>query len=181
MLDGNLGRAVIKISAVAPEHHRVRAKARIFHTQEDVETAFHAGELDSDLVAVVRFQGAKATGMPELHKLTPVLASVMARGHQVALVTDGRMSGASGKVPAAIHVMPEALDGGPIARLRDADIIALDAEAGTLTAELSPETLQSRSLAACDLEAHAHGHGRELFQMFRANVSGAELGASIFG
>jgi phosphogluconate dehydratase len=181
MLEGNLGRAVIKISAVAPEHRKMRAKARIFHTQEEVETAFHAGELDSDLVAVVRFQGAKATGMPELHKLTPVLASVMARGHQVALVTDGRMSGASGKVPAAIHVMPEALDGGPIARLRDGDIIALDAESGTLTVELSPETLLSRSLAACDLEAHAHGHGRELFQMFRANVSGAELGASIFG
>jgi phosphogluconate dehydratase len=119
--------------------------------------------------------------MPELHKLTPVLASVMARRHQVALVTDGRMSGASGKVAAAIHVTPEALDGGSIARLRDGDIIALDAEAGTLNVELSAETLQGRPLAMCDLEAHSHGYGRELFQMFRDNVSGAELGARVHG
>jgi phosphogluconate dehydratase len=181
VLDGNLGRAVIKVSAVAPEHRKVRAKARVFHAQEEVEAAFRAGELNADFVAVVRFQGAKAIGMPELHKLTPVLESVMARGHQVALVTDGRMSGASGKVPAAIHATPEALDGGPIARLRDGDIIALDADIGTLTVELSPETLQSRPLAACDLEAHAHGYGRELLQMFRANVSPAELGASVCG
>jgi phosphogluconate dehydratase len=181
VLDGNLGRAVLKVSAVAPEHRKVRAKARVFHAQEEVEAAFRAGELNADFVAVVRFQGAKAIGMPELHKLTPVLESVMARGHQVALVTDGRMSGASGKVPAAIHATPEALDGGPIARLRDGDIIALDADIGTLTVELSPETLQSRPLAACDLEAHAHGYGRELLQMFRANVSPAELGASVCG
>jgi phosphogluconate dehydratase len=181
VLDGNLGRAVIKISAVTPEHRKLRARARIFHAQEEVEAAFDAGELDCDLVAVVRFQGAKAIGMPELHRLTPVLASIMARGRRVALVTDGRMSGASGKVPAAIHLTPEALDGGSIARLRDGDIIALDAEAGTLNVELSPETLQSRPLAVCDLEPHAHGYGRELFQMFRANVSGAELGASVRG
>jgi phosphogluconate dehydratase len=181
VLDGNLGRAVIKISAVAPELRKVRARARIFHAQEEVEAAFGAGELDCDLVAVVRFQGAKAIGMPELHKLTPMLASVMARGHQVALVTDGRMSGASGKVPAAIHVTPEALDGGPIARLRDGDIIALDTEADTLNVELSPAALQNRPLAACDSESHAHGYGRELFQMFRVNVSGAELGASVCG
>jgi phosphogluconate dehydratase len=181
VLDGNLGRAVIKISAVTPEHRKVRARARIFQAQGEVEAAFGAGELDCDLVAVVRFQGAKANGMPELHKLTPVLAAIMARGHRVALVTDGRMSGASGKVPAAIHVTPEALDGGSIARLRDGDIVALDAEAGTLNVELSPETLQSRPLAVCDLELHAHGYGRELFQMFRANVSGAELGASVRG
>jgi phosphogluconate dehydratase len=181
VLDGNLGRAVIKISAVTPEHRKVRARARIFQAQGEVEAAFAAGELDCDLVAVVRFQGAKANGMPELHKLTPVLAAIMARGHRVALVTDGRMSGASGKVPAAIHVTPEALDGGSIAQLRDGDIVALDAEAGTLNVELSPETLQSRPLAVCDLELHAHGYGRELFQMFRANVSGAELGASVRG
>jgi phosphogluconate dehydratase len=181
VLDGNLGRAVIKVSAVASEHRRVRAKARIFHAQEEVEAAFREGELNSDLVAVVRFQGAKAIGMPELHKLTPVLASVMARGHKVALVTDGRMSGASGKVPAAIHVTPEAFDGGPIARLRDGDVIALDAEAGTLMVELSPEKLQGRPAALCDLEAHTHDYGRELFQMFRANVSGVEIGAGIFG
>ncbi|HUB65739.1 MAG TPA: phosphogluconate dehydratase [Methylocella sp.] len=181
VLDGNLGRAVIKISAVAPEHRKVRAPARIFHAQEELEAAYRAGELDSDFVAVVRFQGPRAIGMPELHKLTPVLGSVMARGHQVALVTDGRMSGASGKVPAAIHVTPEALDGGPIARLRDGDIIALDAEAGTLTVELSPETLHGRSPAEYDLVANSSGYGRELFQMFRANASGPELGASVFG
>jgi phosphogluconate dehydratase len=181
VLDGNLGRAVIKISAVAPEHRSVRAPARIFHTQEAVEIAYRAGELDSDFVAVVRFQGPKAIGMPELHKLTPVLSSVMSRGHQVALVTDGRMSGASGKVPAAIHVTPEALDGGPIARLRDGDIIVLDAEAGTLTVELSPEALHSRAPAENDLESHSYGYGRELFQMFRANASGPELGAGVCG
>jgi len=181
VLEGNLGRAVIKVSAVAPENRRVRAPARIFHTQEEVEAAYRAGELDSDFVAVVRFQGPKAIGMPELHKLTPVLTSVMARGHHVALVTDGRMSGASGKVPAAIHVTPEALDGGPIARLRDGDIIALDADAGTLTVELSVETLHNRPPAEYDLEAHSYGYGRELFQMFRANASGPELGASVCG
>ncbi|MCI0598019.1 MAG: dihydroxy-acid dehydratase, partial [Beijerinckiaceae bacterium] len=181
VLDGNLGRAVIKVSAVAPEHRKVRAKARIFHTQDEVEAAFRAGELETDLVAVVSFQGAKAIGMPELHKLTPVLSSVMSRGHKVALVTDGRMSGASGKVPAAIHVTPEAADGGPIARLRDGDVISLDADAGTLSVELAPGSLQSRPPAIRDLEAHSHDYGRELFQIFRANVSATILGASVFG
>lgn len=181
VLDGNLGRAVIKISAVAPEHRKVRAPARIFHAQEDLEAAYRAGGLNTDFVAVVRYQGPKAIGMPELHKLTPVLGSVMARGHQVALVTDGRMSGASGKIPAAIHVTPEAIDGGPIARLRDGDIIALDAEAGTLTVELSAETLHSRPPAEYNLEPQAHGYGRELFAAFRENVSGPELGASLLG
>lgn len=181
VLDGNLGRAVIKISAVAPEHRQIRAPARIFHTQEEVEAAFRAGELESDFVAVVRFQGPQAVGMPELHKLTPTLGSVMARGHKVALVTDGRMSGASGKVPAAIHVTPEAIEGGPIARLQDGDIITLDAEAGTLSVELSPEVLHGRSPAEYDLGGHSYGYGRELFQIFRANASGPELGASIFG
>jgi len=181
VLDGNLGRAVIKISAVAPEHRKVRAPARIFHAQEDLEAAYRAGELNADFVAVVRFQGPRAIGMPELHKLTPVLGSVMARGHRVALVTDGRMSGASGKVPAAIHVTPEALDGGPIARLRDGDMIVLDAEAGTLTVDLPQESLQDRAPAEYDLTANSYGYGRELFQMFRANASGPELGASVFG
>jgi phosphogluconate dehydratase len=178
VLEGNLGRAVIKLSAVAPERRKLRAPARIFHTQEEVEAAFCAGELTSDFVAVVRFQGARATGMPELHKLTPLLASLMAQGHQVALVTDGRMSGASGKVPAAIHVSPEAQDGGPIARLRDGDIISLDAEAGMLMAEVSAQDLQERANASCDLEANAHGYGRELFELFRAHASAPELGAS---
>jgi len=181
VLGGNLGRAVIKVSAVAPEHRSIRAPARIFHTQDALETAFRAGELNGDFVAVVRFQGPRATGMPELHKLTPVLGAVMARGHKVALVTDGRMSGASGKVPAAIHVTPEALDGGPIARLRDGDIITLDAERGLLAVDLSPEVLHKRAPAAYDLEAHSCGYGRELFQIFRENTSGPEIGASVFG
>jgi phosphogluconate dehydratase len=178
MLDGNLGRAVIKISAVAPERRYVRAPALIFHSQEEVEAAFKRGELNRDFIAVVRFQGVKAIGMPELHKLTPILASVMAHGHKVALVTDGRMSGASGKVPAAIHVTPEAEAGGPIAKLRAGDIVTLDAEAGVLTAEVSPEEFARRDLATCDLESYHHGYGRELFQTFRAVASGPELGAS---
>jgi phosphogluconate dehydratase len=178
MLDGNLGRAVIKISAVAPERRIVRAQALIFHAQEEVEAAFRRGELNRDFIAVVRFQGVKAIGMPELHKLTPILASVMAHGHKVALVTDGRMSGASGKVPAAIHVTPEAKANGPIARLRDGDIVMLDAEAGVLTAEVPAEEFARRELATCDLEPYEHGYGRELFQMFRGAASGPELGAS---
>jgi phosphogluconate dehydratase len=178
ILDGNLGRAVIKISAVAPERHTVRAPALIFHAQEEVEAAFKAGELNRDFVAVVRFQGVKAIGMPELHKLTPILSSVMAHGHSVALVTDGRMSGASGKVPAAIHVTPEAQAGGAIAKLRDGDIISLDAGAGILKAEVSAEEFERRPLATCDLEAYHHDYGRELFHMFRAVASGPESGAS---
>jgi len=132
LLDGNLGRAVIKTSAVKPEHHVVEAPAKIFHTQEALAAAFKAGELDRDFVAVVRFQGPRANGMPELHKLTPTLGVLQDRGFKVALLTDGRMSGASGKVPAAIHVTPEAVDGGPIARIRDGDMIRLDAPAGRL-------------------------------------------------
>jgi len=181
VLDGNLGRAVIKVSAVAAEHRKTRAPARIFHAQEALEAAYRTGELDRDVIAVVRFQGPKANGMPELHQLTPVLSSVMARGHRVALVTDGRMSGASGKVPAAIHVTPEAVDGGPIARLQDGDILTLDAEAGILMADVSPEALHSRAPAEYNLGPYSFGYGRELFQMFRADVSGPELGASIFG
>lgn len=181
VLDGNLGRAVIKVSAVAPQHRKVRARARIFHAQEEVEVAFRSGELSSDVVAVVSFQGPKAAGMPELHKLTPVLAAVQSRGHKVALVTDGRMSGASGKVPAAIHVTPEAAEGGLLARLRDGDIIALDAEAGTLAVEVPSATLLSREPNIPDLKAHARDYGRELFKLFRANVSRTDEGASIFG
>ncbi len=178
VLSGNLGRAVIKISAVAPDRHIVRAPARIFHAQEEVEAAFRAGELYRDFIAVVRFQGVKAIGMPELHKLTPVLASVMAHGHQVALVTDGRMSGASGKVPAAIHVTPEAKAGGPIAKLRDGDMLTLDAIAGTLTADVLPEEFERREFATCDLEPFEHGYGRELFHTFRMVATGPELGAT---
>jgi phosphogluconate dehydratase len=178
ILDGNLGRAVIKISAVAPDRRVVRAPALIFHAQEEVEAAFKAGELNRDFIAVVRFQGVKAIGMPELHKLTPILASVMAHGHQVALVTDGRMSGASGKVPAAIHLTPEAEAGGPIAKLREGDVINLDAAAGTLMVEVSPEEFERREPATCDLEPYHFGYGRELFHMFRTVAGGPEFGAS---
>lgn len=181
VLDGTLGRAIVKVSAVKPEHRRVRAPARVFHSQEALEAAFKAGELYRDVVAVVRFQGPQAIGMPELHKLTPLLSSVMARGHQVALVTDGRMSGASGKVPAAIHVTPEAAEGGPIARLRDGDVLSLDAEAGTLTVEVDAAEWAARPLATEDLSDSAFGCGRELFGVFRHAAAGAAHGASVFG
>ena len=171
MLVGNLGRAVIKISAVKPEHRFVCAPARIFHAQEDLEAAFKAGELYRDMVAVVRFQGPRAIGMPELHKLTPFLSSAMARGFKVALVTDGRMSGASGKVPAAIHVAPEAVEGGPIARLRDGDMITLDAEAGVLSVEVDAAEFAARAPVTCDLSGHDCGMGRELFTLMRNSGS----------
>ena len=167
VLEGNLGRSVIKISAVKPEHRYVRAPARIFHAQEELEAAFKRGEIYRDMVAVVRFQGPRAIGMPELHKLTPFLSSAMARGFKVALVTDGRMSGASGKVPAAIHLAPEAVDGGPIALLRDGDMITLDAEAGVLLAEVDAAEWALRTPATCDLSEHDHGMGRELFTLMR--------------
>ena len=130
-LTGNLGRSVIKVSAVAPDRHVVEAPVRIFHDQSDVKAAFKAGEFTSDTIVVVRFQGPQANGMPELHSLTPTLSILQERGLKVALVTDGRMSGASGKVPAAIHVSPEAAAGGPIAKLRDGDVVRLDADKGT--------------------------------------------------
>jgi phosphogluconate dehydratase len=175
-LSGNLGRAVIKTSAVAEDRHVIEAPARIFHDQEAVKTAFRAGELDRDVVVVVRFQGPRANGMPELHALTPLLSVLQERGHRVALVTDGRMSGASGKVPAAIHLSPEAAEGGPIARLQDGDILRLDARAGTLatTAELA-----GRAAATPDLSANAAGIGRELFAVFRDTVSPATAGAGV--
>jgi phosphogluconate dehydratase len=179
LLDGNLGRSVIKISAVAPEQRVVEAPAVVFDDQDDFLAAYKRGELDRDFVAVVRFQGPKANGMPELHKLTPALSVLQGRGHKVALVTDGRMSGASGRVPAAIHLTPEALDGGPIARLKDGDVVRLDAEAGVLEAKVSAAELASRSLAA--FHDKGHGVGRELFAPFRRLVGAAEAGASIFG
>ena len=176
-LSGNLGTGVIKTSAVAPERHVIEAPARIFDTQEAVKAAFKAGEFTSDTVVVVRFQGPQANGMPELHALTPVLAVLQDRGLRVALVTDGRMSGASGKVPAAIHVSPEAAAGGALARLHDGDIIRLDATAGTLTALV--DDLDARPAAAPDLSGNGTGVGRELFAMFRANVGPAATGAAV--
>ena len=180
LLQGNLGRAVIKISAVPDDRHVVQAPARVFHSQEALHQAFQAGELDRDVVVVVRFQGPQANGMPELHKLTPPLAVLQGKGYRVALVTDGRMSGASGKVPAAIHASPEALSGGPLARLRDGDVIRLDATAGTLEALVDPAEWAARTLATLDAdqaEDNAHGLGRELFGGMRRTVRSAEEGA----
>ncbi|MFW8633652.1 phosphogluconate dehydratase [Cribrihabitans pelagius] len=178
-LTGNLGTAVMKVSAVAEEHQVVEAPARVFHDQNEAKAAFKAGELTGDVVLVVRFQGPKANGMPELHSLTPFLGILQGRGQKVALVTDGRMSGASGKVPSAIHVVPEALDGGPIARIRDGDIVRVDAKAGTL--EVLSEGALERDVAEADLTSYQHGTGRELFSLFRRSVASADEGASVFG
>jgi phosphogluconate dehydratase len=176
-LSGNLGRGVIKVSAVAPERHVIEAPARIFHDQNAVKAAFKAGEFTSDVVVVVRFQGPSANGMPELHSLTPTLSVLQDRGLKVALVTDGRMSGASGKVPAAIHVAPEAAKGGPLARLRDGDLIRLDATAGTLT--VLAADFDSRPAVTADLAANGFGIGRELFEPFRRMVGAADTGAGV--
>jgi phosphogluconate dehydratase len=180
MLTGNLGKAVIKVSAVKPERRVVEAPAKIFHDQNDLKAAFDAGDLNTDFVAVVRFQGPQSNGMPELHKLTPLLGVLLDRGHRVALVTDGRMSGASGKVPAAIHVTPEAKAGGPIARIREGDMIRLDGEAGTLEVLVDAAEFEARMPEQPDLSANEFGMGRELFAAFRAAVGTADQGASVF-
>ena len=180
LLTGNLGRAVIKISAVPADRHMVEAPAIVFDTQEALQAAFKAGELERDFVAVVRFQGPHANGMPELHKLTPPLSVLQGKGFKVALVTDGRMSGASGKVPAAIHVSPEALAGGPLAKLRTGDLIRIDSNAGTLEALVDAATWAARQAAVLTEEQrdiNAHGLGRELFGGMRRNVLTAEEGA----
>ena len=177
LLHGNLGRAVIKTSAVQPQHRVVEAPARVFHDQEAVMAAFRAGTLNQDCVVVVRFQGPRANGMPELHQLTPALTSLQSKGFHVALVTDGRMSGASGAIPAAIHVTPEALAGGPLAKIIDGDLIKLDSYAGTLEAHVSEPALAARTPATHDLARHRAGVGRELFAGFRAVAGDAEAGA----
>ena len=180
LLQGNLGRSVIKISAVPDDRHVIEAPCRVFDSQEALHQAFAADELNQDLICVVRWQGPQANGMPELHKLTPPLAVLQGKGYRVALVTDGRMSGASGKVPAAIHVSPEAAAGGPLARVRDGDVIRLDANAGTLQV-----LVPAAEWAARDAVAHARdaapanglGMGRELFASMRRNALSAEEGA----
>ncbi|MDH5538783.1 MAG: phosphogluconate dehydratase [Rhizobacter sp.] len=180
LLTGNLGRAVIKVSAVPDDRHVVEAPAVIFDGQEELLAAFNAGQLERDLIAVVRFQGPRANGMPELHKLTPPLAVLQGKGFKVALVTDGRMSGASGKVPAAIHVSPEALAGGPLGKLRDGDPVRVDAVAGTLEALVDAATWAQRVVAAppeSHASRHGQGLGRELFAGMRRNVLSAEEGA----
>ena len=181
LVKGNLGRAVMKVSAVKPEHRIVEAPALVFNSQEDFMRAYKAGELDRDFVAVLRFQGPRANGMPELHSLTPALSNLQDAGRHVALVTDGRMSGASGKVPAAIHVSPEILAGGPLGLVRDGDIIRLDAFAGLLEALVPADVWHARSPAHADMSPNHVGMGRELFAMFRASVSAAEEGATTFG
>lgn len=180
LLSGNLGRSVIKVSAVKEEHRVIEAPARVFHSQEGLQAAFKAGELDGDMIAVVRFSGPKAVGMPELHNLTPPLSVLQGRGFKVALVTDGRMSGASGKVPAAIHMTPEAVDGGPISKIRDGDMIRLDANAGTLTFLGDEKEFFARTPASEDQRHQHFGMGRELFAGFRSLVGVADRGASVF-
>ncbi|MGL4592252.1 MAG: phosphogluconate dehydratase [Aestuariivirga sp.] len=180
VLDGNLGTAVIKSSSIPADRHVIEAPARVFHSQEELQKAFRSGELNYDVVAVVRFQGPKANGMPELHRLTPPLAVLQEKGFRVALVTDGRMSGASGKVPAAIHLTPEAAEGGPIAKIRDGDMIRVDADAGTLEVLVGAAEFHARPPVHIDLSANHQGTGRELFAAFRAITGSAAQGASIF-
>jgi phosphogluconate dehydratase len=179
LMQGGLGRACVKTSAVAVEHRIVEAPAAVFGSQAEAQAAFKNGELDRDVVVVVRGQGPRANGMPELHKLSPMLSSLLDRGFKVALVTDGRMSGASGKVTAAIHVTPEAAEGGAIAKVRDGDIVRVDAEAGVLDI-IAPSDWQARAPSQLDLSGNARGLGRELFSLFRANACSAEHGGSAF-
>jgi phosphogluconate dehydratase len=180
VLKGNIGTAVIKSSSIPKDRHVIEAPAQVFHSQEELHAAFKSGALNCDHVAVVRFQGPKACGMPELHRLTPPLAVLQARGLKVALVTDGRMSGASGKVPAAIHVTPEAVDGGPIGRIQNGDIIRIDADNGTLEVLVDAVEFATRPLATADLSKNNWGTGRELFAVFRKLAGPADQGASIF-
>ena len=179
LMEGNLGRGIMKISAVAPEHRVVEAPARVFADQAELAAAFQAGELERDFVAVVRFQGPRANGMPELHKLTPFLGVLQDRGYKVALVTDGRMSGASGKVPAAIHLYPEAHEGGPLARLRDGDLVRVDGEQGRIEVRVDEAQWQAR-LPVLPPQDPGVGSGRELFAFMRAAFGPAEQGASVF-
>ena len=180
LLQGNLGRSVIKVSAVPEDRHVIEAPCRVFDSQEALHQAFQADELNHDVICVVRWQGPQANGMPELHKLTPPLAVLQGKGYRVALVTDGRMSGASGKVPAAIHVSPEAAAGGPLAKVRDGDVIRLDATAETLQVLVDADTWNTRipdTMPAALRAANGVGMGRELFANFRRNASTAEEGA----
>jgi phosphogluconate dehydratase len=180
LVQGNLGRSIMKISAVKAEHRVVEAPALTFDSQEAFMHAYQAGHLNRDFVAVIRFQGPRANGMPELHALTPALSNLQDAGHHVAMVTDGRMSGASGKVPAAIHVSPEILAGGPLGLVRDGDIIRLDATSGTLEALVPADIWSARRMATADLTPSHIGMGRELFTVFRNSISEAEQGAATF-
>jgi phosphogluconate dehydratase len=180
LLTGNLGKAVIKVSAVAQEHQVVTAPAKVFSSQGALQDAYSRGELNQDFIAVLKEQGPKAKGMPELHKLTPVMATLQDEGFKVAIVTDGRMSGASGKVPAAIHLAPEAVEGGIIAKIHEGDLVTLDAPNGILKVHVSDDELAKRELEISQ-PSLTFGTGRELFTGFRNIVSSADLGASAFG
>ena len=179
MLTGNLGRAVIKVSSVPDDRLVIEAPAIVFHDQDELPAAYKRGELNRDFVAVVRFQGPQANGMPELHKLTPTLALLQDRGHRIALLTDGRMSGASGRVPAAIHVTPEAVASGPIGKIRNGDMIRLDAVSGRLDVLIEAHELDARLPVTADLSAQHSGMGRELFGLFRQASASADLGAGV--
>ena len=180
LVSGNVGRAIVKISAVKKDHHSISAPARVFLSQEDFKSAFNAGELETDFVAVLPGQGPSANGMPELHKLTPYLGVLQNRGFKVALLTDGRMSGASGKVLAAIQVVPEALDGGLIGKIRDGDQVTIDSEAGIMNVK-ADDDVEGREPITLELGSQHEGMGRELFAAFRLQANGAEQGATIFG
>lgn len=180
LLNGNLGRSVIKTSALKPEQFIIEAEAIVFESQESLQTAFKEGNLERDFIAVVRYQGPKANGMPELHGLMPPLGVLQDKGFKVAIITDGRMSGASGKVPSAIHFSPEALDGGMLAKVKTGDIIRFDAQKGEILLLVEKEELESRSIEVPDLSANRHGFGRELFVSVRQSIGLAEEGASIF-
>ncbi len=180
VLKGNIGTAIIKLSALEKQHRKIHAPAKIFHCQAQLIRAFQQGKMNKDMVAVVRFNGPKANGMPELHKLTPYLGVLQAKGFKVALLTDGRMSGASGKIPAAIHLSPEALSGGNIAKIKDGDMILLDANKGVLELQISEKELAKRELAEYDLTSEHVDMGREMFSAFREQVDESDKGASIF-
>ena len=180
LVEGNIGRAIVKVSAVDPSHRSIEAPARVFHTQQEFTDAFNAGELEMDFVAVLSCQGPRANGMPELHKLTPYLGVLQNRGFKVALLTDGRMSGASGKVLAAIQVTPESICGGLIGRIRDGDSVTICSERGLLEVSAADD-VASRAAQDVDLSPNHSGMGRELFAAFRTQTGAAEAGASIFG
>ena len=176
VLNGNLGKAVIKISAVSENNFNISAEAMVFNSQEEVKKAFDSGKLEKDVIVVVKGQGPKANGMPELHSLTPLLSILQEKGFKVALVTDGRMSGASGKIPAAIHLYPEAIEGGPISKLRDGDLIELNSENGLLRTSIDPSDRTSQNVS---LNGDQGGFGRELFSVLRSNANCAEMGGGI--
>ncbi len=180
LLKGNVGRSVIKTSALKNEHMIIEAPAIVFNSQDELQTAFKAGELEKDFIAVVRYQGPKSNGMPELHGLMPPLGSLQDRGFKVAILTDGRMSGASGKVPSAIHLTPEASDGGVIAKIKTGDLIKFDVENGEVSVIVDTIELENREIELPDTSSNVHGFGRELFSTIRANVGSAEEGATIF-